>query len=320
MEFKQLEAFVHVAELGGFTRAAAILGIGQPVVSRLVRQLEVELRHTLLERNGRGVTLTPAGQCLLAHAQGLLQQMQRAVQDLDDLHGSPGGHFSIGVIPSFGRVAALELVRHFRTTFPQATISVTQGLSTYLGEWLAMGRIDVAVMYDFETPLIDKRVLYTEDLYLIGPDNGPSGPSGPSSGTRAKRPPPTLTLREMADYPLIIPSRMHTIRHMLDATASKLGIKFNVAIEMDTVTSILDLVAEGAGYGVLTLNAIESDALKRNFRAIRVTKPTLRSRLVLATSRAHPLSRLATQAIAMLEADIIPLYDRASARGGKRQP
>ena len=308
MEFKQLEAFVHVAELGGFTRAAAILGIGQPVVSRLVRQLEVELRHTLLERNGRGVTLTPAGQCLLAHAQGLLQQMQRAVQDLDELHGSPGGHFSIGVIPSFGRVAALELVRRFRASFPQATISVAQGLSTYLGEWLAMGRIDVAVMYDIETPLIDKRVLHTEELYLIGPEHGLPGVTG------RERRPQAVTLSEMARYPLIIPSRMHAVRHMLDATASELAIKFNIAIEMDAVTSILDLVAEGAGYAVLSLNAIESDPLKRKFRTIRVTQPTLRSRLVLATSRAHPLSRLAAQAIAMLEADVVPLYGRASGR------
>ena len=54
MELKQLEAFVQVAELGSFTRAAITLDTNQPALSRLVRQLEVELRHTLLERNGRG--------------------------------------------------------------------------------------------------------------------------------------------------------------------------------------------------------------------------------------------------------------------------
>jgi len=101
MDLKQLEAFVHVAELGSFTRASISLDTNQPALSRLVRHLEVELRHTLLERNGRGVTLTPAGQRMLAHAKGILLQVQRASQDLDELHGAVSGHFCIGITPSF---------------------------------------------------------------------------------------------------------------------------------------------------------------------------------------------------------------------------
>ncbi|WP_118180965.1 LysR family transcriptional regulator [Paraburkholderia phosphatilytica] len=312
MELRQLEAFVHVAEFGSFTRAAAMLGTDQPALSRLVRQLEVQVRHTLLERNGRGVTLTPAGQLMLAHAQGVLQQVQRAVQDLDELHGTLRGHFSIGVIPSFARVATLELVRHFRASFPNATISVTQGLSTYLVEWLAMGRIDVAVMYDtFETPLINKRTVHTEELFLIGPSDDKS------KRTAAERLPKSIALSEIGRYPLVIPSRMHAIRRVLEAAAEEQGIKLNIELEMDAVTSILDLVAEGVGYALLALNATESDALKRRFHAIRVTGPTLHTRLVLATSRAHPLSRLATQATAMLESHVVPLYGRASEHADK---
>ena len=64
MDLKQIESFVRVAEMGSFTRAAAVLGIAQPLLSRNVRQLEVELRQTFLLRNGRGVTLTEAGRVL----------------------------------------------------------------------------------------------------------------------------------------------------------------------------------------------------------------------------------------------------------------
>ena len=61
MDLRQIESFVRVAELGSFTKAAAALGMAQPLLSRHVRQLEVSLRQNLLSRNGRGVSVTDAG-------------------------------------------------------------------------------------------------------------------------------------------------------------------------------------------------------------------------------------------------------------------
>ena len=307
MDLKQLEAFVHVAELGSFTRAAITLDTNQPALSRLVRHLEVELRHTLLERNGRGVTLTPAGQRMLAHAKGILSQVQRASQDLDELHGTIGGHFGIGITPSFAKVATHELVREFRSSFPGASISVAEGLSTYLIEWLMMGRVDVAVLYDtFDTPLINKRTVFTEELFLIGADR-----AGMHDET-AHEPVTAIPLREITRYPLVIPGRMHAIRRMVESVAAEQGVRLRIELEVDAVTSILDLVSEGIGYAVLPLNATASDALRRRFRVIRITEPTLFSRLAIATSSKHTLSQLAIQAIAMLESRVLPLYGNAS--------
>ncbi|QGZ66626.1 LysR family transcriptional regulator [Paraburkholderia acidisoli] len=303
MDLKQLEAFVHVAELGSFTRAAIALDTNQPALSRLVRQLEVELRHTLLERNGRGVSATPAGQRMLAHAKGILQQVQRATQDLDALHGASGGHFAIGVTPSFAKVATHGLVRAFRATFPQATISVAQGLSTHLVEWLMQGRIDVAVLYDaFETPLVDKRTVFTEELFLIGPDPGGSAATLPAS----------VRLRDIGRYPLVIPGRMHAIRRMVESAAAEQGVRLRIELEVDAVASILDLVSEGIGYAVLSMHATATDALKRRFQVLRITEPTLFSKLAIATSSKHIPSQLATEAIAMLESQILPLYGKAA--------
>ncbi len=84
MELKQLEYFRHVAELGSFTRAAAFLSVVQPALSRQVRQLEIELGQSLFERNGRGVVLTDAGTRLLEHTRGILMQIGRARQELED--------------------------------------------------------------------------------------------------------------------------------------------------------------------------------------------------------------------------------------------
>ena len=78
MDLKQIEYFVRVAELGSFTRAAVVLNIAQPALSRQVRLLEVELRQNLLVRNGRGAIPTEAGKVLLEHGRGILHQVERA--------------------------------------------------------------------------------------------------------------------------------------------------------------------------------------------------------------------------------------------------
>jgi LysR family nitrogen assimilation transcriptional regulator len=306
MDLKQLEAFVHVAELGSFTRAAITLDTNQPALSRLVRQLEVELRHNLLERNGRGVSLTSAGQRMLSHAKGILQQVQRASQDLDELRGTSGGHFGVGVTPSFAKVATNKLVHSFRESFPGATISVAQGLSTHLIEWLMMGRIDVAVLYDtFDTPLIDKRTVHTEELFLIGPRTDESDSQDDQPRIAG---PSMVPLRDIVNYPLIIPGRMHAIRRMVESAAAEQGVRLRIALEVDAVASILDLVKEGIGYAVLPLKATSGTAQDQHFRILRISEPTLFSRLAIATSTKHTLSQLAVQSIAMLESSVLPLY------------
>jgi LysR family nitrogen assimilation transcriptional regulator len=99
MELRQLEYFVHVAELGSFTRASNFLSIAQPVLSRQVRALEIEFRQALLERNGRGVTLTEAGKRFLEHGRGVLSQIERA-------HGGRSGRLDRA--PCCGATAECE--------------------------------------------------------------------------------------------------------------------------------------------------------------------------------------------------------------------
>ena len=123
MDLKQIEYFVHVAELGSFTRAATVLRVAQPALSRQVRSLEVELRQPLFDRNGRGVTLTEAGKRLLAHGRGILQQVERARQDLEDQRGAATGHVAVALPPSLSRALTGPLVELFRKRFPRATLT-----------------------------------------------------------------------------------------------------------------------------------------------------------------------------------------------------
>jgi len=296
MNLDQLEAFVHVAELSSFTRASAILGRTQPALSRLVRQLEVDLRQSLLRRNGRGVALTEAGAVLLEYSKGILHQIDGAKQALKNLQGTLDGNFKIGLAPSVSRYATLALVRGFQKRFPQAGITVSEGLSTNLAEWLSMGRIDAAILYDTcPTPLVDKRPLFTEELFLVSKE------ASIAAGE--------IRLRDLARYPLVIPGRQHAIRTLVETQAAERGIKLTIALEVDAVSSVLDLVEEGYGHAVLPLNAVIADPMKRRFQLSRIVEPKLHSRLAIATSNQHPMSKLATQAVAMLESEILPLYE-----------
>lgn len=297
MELRELEAFVHVAEHRSFTRAAEILETNQPALSRLVRHLEVELRQTLLVRNGRGATPTAAGEALLMHCKEILQQVQRVKDAMQTLQGSARQKFTLGLVPHIAKFAILSLVRGMRVEFPGTAITVVEGASTTLLESLLMDRIDAAIMY--ETPrsdLIEKRTLLHEELYFIGP--------GASHAPTAQN----MRFKEVGRYPLVISSRMHAIREVVEAQAARHHVKLNIALEVDAVTSALDLVQEGYGYAVLPLNALERDERKRQLSVTRITDPVLHCRLVIATGRQHPASSFIRNALDLLEKRIVPVY------------
>ena len=107
MNLKQLEYFVSVAELGSFSKAAVVLDIAQPALSRQVRALEIDLRETLLLRNGRGVTLTQAGQRLFEHSVAILQLVAQAREDMGATRDEPVGRITIGLPPTIGRQITL---------------------------------------------------------------------------------------------------------------------------------------------------------------------------------------------------------------------
>ncbi|HZF78321.1 MAG TPA: LysR substrate-binding domain-containing protein [Rubrivivax sp.] len=296
MDLKQLEYFVRVAELGSFTGAARVLRVAQPALSRQVRALEVELRQTLLERNGRGVTLTGAGQRLLGHARGILQQVQRARHDLEDQRSAASGLLSIGLPPSVGRTVTAPLVEAFRGHFPKAQVSIVEGLSTYTLEWLLQGRIECAVVYN-ATPSarIDLLPVLEEALYLV------SARGKAERGQKLVGKPATLT--ELAAHELAIPSRPHAIRMRLESALAEAGVKPRIGLEIESVPAILDLVQRHPLHAVLSLNALRGVEREATYRArpILQTKShkPLSASLWVATSAQRPRGPLLEQALPM---------------------
>lgn len=297
VELKQLDYFVHIADLGSFTRAASVLRVAQPALSRQVRALEVELRQPLFDRNGRGVTLTPAGQRLLAHGRGILAQVERAKQDLEDQRGAASGLLSIGLPPSISRTLTAPLVETFRERFPRATLSVVEGLSTYTLEWLAQGRIDCAVVYN-ATPsaAVELQPVLQERLHLVS-----------ARGTAAARIGRPVTLAQVAERDLVIPSRPHAIRMQLETAMAQAGCKPRVALEVESVPAMLDLVRRHQLHAVLSLQAVRghADAGELLARPVKTAAgEALATTLYLATSAQRPRGPLLDQALVLLAAEL----------------
>jgi LysR family nitrogen assimilation transcriptional regulator len=148
MDIKKLDYFVHVVDLGGFTKAASVLSIAQSALSHQVRQLEMELGQTLLHRNGRGVAPTDAGRRLLAHARGILMQVRRARDELTEMRDAMVGHVILGLPPSIARLLTVPFAKSFRNSFPQGTFGVVEALSASIVEWLVEGRVDIGLVYN----------------------------------------------------------------------------------------------------------------------------------------------------------------------------
>jgi LysR family nitrogen assimilation transcriptional regulator len=279
MDLKQLEYFVRVAELGSFTKASQALDVAQPALSRQIRLLEVELRQNLLIRNGRGATPTEAGKLLLEHGRGILHQVERAREELGRVRGALAGRVAIGLPPSLARVMAVPLTRAFRAQLPQASISISEGLSTHMQEWLRTGRLDIAVLYNaMPSPDIEITPLQDEELLLV---------QLRSPGTAEEPTTRPIPLAEVAQLPLVIPSRPNAIRMHVETAMANIGVRPQIALEIDGVSAILDLVADGAGSALLSRNAVASSLRPSAYRS-RAILPPLSTRLCLATSSVRP--------------------------------
>ena len=294
MNLKQLEYFVRVAELGSFSKAALILNIAQPALSRQVRLLETDLHVTLLTRTGRGVVLTEAGKRLFDHSVGILHLVARATEDIEAARDVPAGRIVIGLPPSMGRVLTLPLVEGFRRALPKARLVIVEGLSAHLTEWIATGRVDLGLVLNPEpNPAIEVTPLLDEPLGLVGPAQG--GKAG-KAGKQAPIP-----FAELIKYPLVLPERSHVLRKHLETQAAQCSLKLDVGLEVSSVQSILDLVAAGYGYAVLSRTALRASGRPEAFSFRPLTKPALTSMFFLAVSAHKPATPLGRQAFRMLQ-------------------
>jgi LysR family nitrogen assimilation transcriptional regulator len=166
----------------------------------------------------------------------------------------------------------VRLTREFRKRLPNATLSISEGLSISMQEWLLTGRLDIALLYNpVPSAGVETIPLAEEELYLVTRRSG-----------NAKSSP--VSLKDIATLPLVIPNRPNAFRMLIEAQMASIGCKPLIGLEIDGVPAILDLVADGAGHAILSKYAVSTAAKPDAYLINRIVEPRLVSKLSLATA------------------------------------
>jgi LysR family nitrogen assimilation transcriptional regulator len=174
---------------------------------------------------------------------------------------------------------------------PEAQLSISEGLSSAMQENLQNGRLDIAVLYNpNQMPGIEHTPLVQEELLLVQPR---------PPGLQEDPPPPAISLQEVAAMPLVIPTRPNAIRMHVESEMAAIGCRPLIALEIDGVSAILDLVADGAGYAILPRNAVMRSVRPSAFSVRPLCDPPLTIQLNTAVSSLRPttLTQQATLAL-----------------------
>jgi LysR family nitrogen assimilation transcriptional regulator len=162
-------------------------------------------------------------------------------------------------------------------------------------EWLNVGRVDCALVYNAPaSPTVDLQPLLDDQLFLIAP-------LSPKPARKARK---SIALAELADYPLIIPSRPHSIRMSVENALASVDRKIRVAHEIECIPAVIDLVRQGHGFGVLPLNAVASTPWGDEVRVMPILAPILKTSLSIAISAQRPKAPLMRKAIEVIR-DIV---------------
>lgn len=286
MNLQRLEYFVSVVHAGSVSRAAVILDVSQPALSRQLALLEEETGHRLLTRHGRGVEPTETGQALLMHARVLFDAVARANADMRERHVSPRGRLTIGLPPRVAHTITMDLVQSFRQQFPDAAISISEGLSASLREWLIAGRIDMAILFDPpHSPQLHVETLLREDLVLIS----------------AQPLPAKIKLADVVRYDLVMPSGQHALRQLLEQETHPRGLSLRVVAEVDSIQTVSPLVARGVANTVLPVSALRSWPGKTPPHVARIQGPQIKNRFTVAVPTARPATQLTRYGLQLLK-------------------
>ena len=277
MDTRRLYSFIKIIDAGSITRAADILHIAQPALSQQLSALEAQFGQQLLIRSKRGVAPTEAGRARYRHAQLILRQVDLAHAAVEVSGRAPAGGVSVGLAPySMGAALALPLLKSVRERFPDILLHVNENFGGVISEAIMTGRMDMAFIYG-AGPLrgVQFEHLRTEDLFLIEAGAPVEGEVG---------------LGELKGVPLLLPSRIHTVRQVVDAAFHQAALEPHVVGEVESALTLVNAVDAGLGATVLPWSAAQAILDVRSLSVRRIVDPVIQVKLSMVTSDNQPLS------------------------------
>jgi DNA-binding transcriptional LysR family regulator len=274
MELKQLTALVTVADVGSVTKAARLLHLVQPAVTRQISLLEDEVGVPLFERTPQGMTPTAAGVVLVDRARRALHELDRARAELRPALEQVTGLVTVGLLESVTDLLVQPLLTALAERYPGIEVRILTAYSGHLQAWLDDGDVDLATLYNVAgAQSLAVVPLLHEPLWAVAP---------PDAGLTARRPVPWA---ELLEQPLVLPVAGHGLRALIDQARSAVPARPRIAVETNSMHLQKKLVLAGHGWTVLPAAGIADDVRSGVLTGAPLSEPEISRSLVLALRR-----------------------------------
>lgn len=278
IDFDGVQAFVAVAELGGFNKAARELHVTQTALTRRVQKLEAYLGLKLLDRTTRRVELTAVGREFLPQARAIVQEMTAAVEQLKDMSRRSTGHFTLACIPSMSSHVLPRVMRRYAERHPGNRIRLLDGTSHEVRNAVLGGQAELGIAVHGEKhPDLAESVLFADELVLL------------CRSPHALEDRESVTWSDLRDTELIGISSFTATRVFMDYQLAKQGIRLQGHYEVQHHATAINLVAAGVGSAILPSSAFE-EGDRPGVRKIPLTQPTVKRKVSLLRTRHGGLS------------------------------
>lgn len=278
MDLRQIECFLCLYEEGSMTRAARRLHIVQPALSARIARMETDLGEQLFERSPQGMRATLAGHRAYEVFSPVLASFREARRSFAQRGDEASGRLTAGFVASVANTALAQSVSGFSARFPGVELTLFEGYSSLLYDWVRAGLLDFAVINDVvDDPELQTLSLLEEPFLLIGAASAPM-PRG------------MVAPQQMEGLRLVLPTKRHGLRLSIDRMVERERLSLSVALEMDALLAIGRLVEEPGWFTILPPTALGDALSSGRLGAARVNATGFQRRLVCAHGVRRPLS------------------------------
>ncbi|MBS0521214.1 MAG: LysR family transcriptional regulator [Proteobacteria bacterium] len=293
MDLKGVRTFCAVAAHGSFGRAAVSLGVVQSVLSRQISALEGELGGRLFHRTGRGVQLTQLGLAVLPRAKALLAEAEQLLIEARGERSSPAGTVDLGVVPGWTQPLVSILVSRLLAEFPRIRLRAHEAYSGQVEDWVATGRIDVAVFNRYRRGAVrDAEAVSRADMMLVGRKGHPL----------LRR--DEVPFKTLAEIPLCVPLSPNGLTSVMNEIAAHERMTLNIVFEGGSSSILREAVARCGLFTLFPRPFVERELARSTFRWARLVKPTLTQITWISVGTQRPATQ-ATRTVAQLARQIL---------------
>jgi DNA-binding transcriptional LysR family regulator len=279
IDSRQLRAFVILARTGSFTHAARELHLSQPAVSHSIKSLEAEMGCRLFDRVGKSVSLTQAGEQLLAHAKIILAEMGAARAGLGELGKWGRGRLRLGTSSTACQYILPSVLREFKESFPDCVIHIEPGDTPASLELLHHNRIDLALSLEAQRePRVEFRPLFTDELQFLVCPLHPWAIAGKVEYSEIKR------------QNFIFYTRTSYLSKMIEEYFHHEDIVLSASVELGNMEAIKELVKLGLGVSILAPWVAQKELQEGSLCALPLGRRKLKRRWGILHRKGQRLS------------------------------